>query len=319
MTMKALILAAGLGTRLRPLTLQHAKPSLPVLGVPSFWFAAEHLRETLNPSAFAMNVGHAAASLDSASKDKELSALTGIRFHISDESSQILGSSGALWRLKDWVGADLLAVANGDSISYPDWQNMLKLHKSSGALITMHVRKFSNASEPYTHIDVAENGRVERFGTKATQGTMFSGCYIISPEAIKRLPSGVSELRPLLLEPLAVEKKLFAYVENCPWIDTGTVGAYAASQFDLLNEMPQAKKLVEIKMREPVPGCWVPRSWPKDIGLKLQGPVVLHGDLESWTKVSKHYGPRFVGIKAATTPLRETADRLVFGEFTQSI
>jgi mannose-1-phosphate guanylyltransferase len=305
--MKALILAAGLGTRLRPLTEKFAKPALPVIGVPSFWYAAWHLRNELGVDKIAMNMGHASDSLRRAGDDVELRKFTGITFHYSDESAKILGSSGALKKLSKWIDGDLLAVTNGDTISRPSWKKMLAFHEERKATVTLHARKFDDATsdEMYTTLDIDANGRVLRFGPKAKSGKMFSGSYLFSPSALRFLPEGVSELRPTVLEPLIEEQKLFAFQEEVDWLDTGTIGAFADAQFELLKRMPQWRKLVEVKMREDSEGCWVPRRWRK-LDIELNGPVVLTGDQETWGRVASSYGPRFIGIEEpsfdGTTP-----------------
>ncbi|MBI3544453.1 MAG: hypothetical protein HY075_14370 [Deltaproteobacteria bacterium] len=296
--MKALVLAAGLGTRLRPFTLDRAKPSLPVVGIPALWYGAWHIKRELAIAEIAVNMSHAPETVREAGNDGELQRSTGIRFHYSDESDRILGSSGALWKLAPWVDEKLLAVCNGDSICFPGWKKMLEFHGDRHALLTLHVRAFDGADEPFTNVEVAPDGRVLGFGAKATSGVMFSGNYLLEPELLKRLPAGVSELRPTLLEPLIKERRLYAYREDTAWFDTGNVAAYARAQFELLSKIPAARELVETKMREEKSGCWVPRDWVHGADPALQGPVVLSGGQGEWATLNCVYGPRFVGIEA---------------------
>ncbi|MEW6055871.1 MAG: sugar phosphate nucleotidyltransferase [Bdellovibrionota bacterium] len=294
--MKALVLAAGLGTRLRPLTLNRAKPSLPILGIPALWYGIWGLHRELGITEFAVNLSHAPQSIIEVAGDAELQKLTGVRFHFSDETDKILGSSGALWKLRDWIGGETLAVVNGDSICFPSWKKMLSFHRQHNSVLTMHVRSFENSREPYTNIELDVSGRVSKLGEKLNRGTMFSGSYLIEPELLARLPEGPSELRFSLLEPLILEGRLFACKEDVPWFDAGTMATYAETQFDLLKELPVVRQLVEMKMKEVSPNCWVPKTW-KNIPLKLKAPVCLNGDLQRWQAVASEFGPRFIGIE----------------------
>ena len=320
--MKALILTAGLGTRLRPLTNERAKPSLPIVGVPTFWFSAWQLQKTLGIKEYALNLSHKPNSVKAAAEDAELVQTTGLRFHYSDETTQVLGSSGALVKLgASWIGTDTLAVCNGDSICFPDWVKMLDFHRRSKALITMHVRSFTNALEQYTNIDVGSDGRVRKFDAKSDRGTMFSGCYLFEPSLLQRLPSGVSQLLPSLLEPLTVEGKLYAYTENTEWFDTGSVATYAQTQFELLKKIHQARPLVEIKMRESSAECWVPRNWALATSKPaLQGPVVITGPQAEWAGHASVFGPRFVGIESPPPGLKiPTQNAIVLGSQVERI
>jgi NDP-sugar pyrophosphorylase family protein len=323
--MRALIVAAGLGTRLRPLTESRAKPSLPVLGVPAFFFAAWHLAKRLGVKEIALNKSHAAESLVQAAGDAQLLRACGLKgFHFSDETAQVLGSSGALWNLKSWIGSSVLAVCHGDAICLPPWERLARLHREKGAAVTMHLRSFNGATEEkYTDVRMAEDGRVTEFGPKSSSGLMFSGAYLIEPSLLSRLPAGASELRPSLLEPLAKEGRLFALREDGPWLDIGSPRLYAEAQFALLRELPAARELVELKMREQGTNCWVPKTWSKPRaageGLDLRGPVVLMGGEDRWAEISREYGPRFAGIEPPTKGAKDSLgkrDSMVFGDFT---
>lgn len=319
--MRALILAAGFGTRLRPLTENHAKPALPVVGVPGFWYGAWHLSRTLKVREFAINLCHAPQSVIDAASDADLRKITGATFHFSDESKGILGSSGALKQLVDWVGRETLAVLNGDSISLPSWERMLEAHRKSGALLTMHVRKFADEAESYTDIAVSGSGKVAELRDKASRGVMFDGAYLIEPQCIARLPKGKSELRPSLLEPLINEGKLYAFREDIELIDMGTVASYARAQFDLLKRMPALRPLVEVKMREEFNGCWVPKDWKVNAGRPgLRAPVVVSGPQEQWASTAAVLGPNFVGVFPPMPGVRLTGrDELVFSNHVEKL
>ncbi|MBI3557584.1 MAG: hypothetical protein HY074_15090 [Deltaproteobacteria bacterium] len=319
--MKALVLAAGLGTRLRPLTLNRAKPSLPVVGIPAFWYGAWHLKSELRIQSYMLNVSHAPDTMRAAAEDAELKRFSGIPFKYSDESAQVLGSSGALAKLSDWIGSDLLAVCNGDCICFPAWTRMAEFHRASKALITLHVRSFANSAEPYTNIQVAADGRVTALGEKSDRGIMFTGGYLFEPELLARLPQGVSELRPSLLEPLVKEGRLFAFHEDLEWFDTGSVATYAAAQFELVHKLPRARELIEVKMREDAVGCWVPRSWSRNAGKPgLSHPVVMTGVQSEWAAHGAVFGPRFIGIEPPPPGMKiPTRNALVLSSQVESL
>src|SRR5581483_8746733 len=153
--------------------------SLPILGIPTFWFTAWHLQRSLKLSEIALNMGHAPETLVAAASDKELLKKTKLKFHFSDESREILGSSGALWKLKEYLSDGLIAVSNGDSICFPNWKKMIEFHKSKKAKMTLHLRPFKNSSEQYTDIEISSLGTVKKFGEKKRSGLMFSGSYLL--------------------------------------------------------------------------------------------------------------------------------------------
>lgn len=321
--MKGLILAAGLGTRLRPLTFLRAKPALPVLGVPALWFGAWHMKRELGVSEIAVNLSHLPETVRDAGEDQDLRAATGISFHYSDESSQILGSSGALWKLKNWIGKhEVLAVSNGDSISLPSWKKMVEFHRKSNALMTIHVRNHHQSLEAYTNVELDSGGQVKALSEKSFSGVMFSGSYLLDASLIAELPQGPSELRPSLMEPLIAKGKLFAFQEDIEWFDTGTISSYAHTQFELIRALPEVRELVEVKMREESAGVWVPRTWPHGSNRPaFDSPVVVTGEQSGWAAHSIVLGPRFLGIEppppeVSKYPFR---DALVFSDQIESI
>jgi mannose-1-phosphate guanylyltransferase/phosphomannomutase len=270
-----------------------------------------------------INVGHAPDTLRSAAAEPALSRFADIDFKVSDESSEILGSSGALAKLSDWVGNELLAVVNGDVVNFPSWKKMVAFHRQRGAGITLHSRPFDGGTEPYTHLKLDAHGRITNFVDKQKAGIMFSGAYLIEPEILKRLPTGKSDLRKTLLEPMAAavnkDPGLFAFEEKSEWLDCGNVTAFAAAQFELLKRFSAARPLVEATMKEISPGCWVPREW-KAAGMKFTPPAVVCGLESDWIRSGlSSAGPCFAGLAAPQARLQEWKNVLVFSEHLQKL
>lgn len=320
---RALILAAGLGTRLRPFTKNFAKPAFPVIGVPTFWFSSWHVaREFECNNHIAINLSHAPKSIIEAVNDKDLKKFTGISFHLSDEKTSLLGSSGALWKLKSWVGNETLAVTNGDSICFPNFKEMLAHHRQKKALMTLHLRPFKSKHESFTDVKVSSNSWITSLGKKQNHGTMFSGTYLLEPELIARLPAGVSELKTSLLEPLIKEEKLCGFVEDINWLDIGSIQALARANFELLSFFPQVKPLVELKMQELESKVWVPRTWKKDQikSLKLKSPCILLGLSHEWASLHQQYGPNFLGLSPPNAIYKiPSSNAVVFEEHVQHL
>lgn len=304
-SIKGLVLAAGLGTRLRPLTFHYAKPSLPIIGIPAVWFPIWHFSRAIQIQDIAINLSYLPETVRKALEDPILIKSLPVSFHFSDESQQILGSSGALRKIKNWVGKSMLFVSNGDTICCPNWKQMLDFHQQNKSKITLHVRSFQSSTEQYRHLEVAQDGRLLALREKRHAGFMFTGNYIIESDCLERLPEGKSELVPSLLEPLLLEEKAFTFVEDAPWFDTGNVTDFFKAQFLLLKQLPQLRELIELKMTEISPHCWQPRDWDEKSFL-LDAPCILSGSQDSWSEFAmqyelKSFGPFFYGFNPSRT------------------
>lgn len=325
--MKAIVLAAGLGTRLRPLTELKAKPALPVIGIPTLWYPIWQMSRALQVSEFAVNMSHLPETVAAAVADRDISTLVNAKIKLSDESDKLLGSSGGLWKLKDWAkDSPLIAVSNGDTISLPDWKMMLNAHHKNKSALTLHLRRHEKSAEAYSNIGVEKNGRVTGIGEKAKSGVMFAGNYILDTAMLSTLPDGVSEFRKTLLDPLIAKGKVYSVIDSGPWFDTGTVSSYAETQFDLmpyLDSNPSLRVLVETKMRKLSASVWVPKSWPSNVALKIQGPAVITGDFDEWHASLKNniapIGPRFVGVDAPAVSGFENRNVLVSSNHVESL
>jgi mannose-1-phosphate guanylyltransferase len=302
--MKGLVLAAGLGTRLRPVTEHIAKPALPLVGVPTLWFNAWWLSKKLNLNQLAINCSYRAETVIDAINYQPLKKASGIDFYISNESELLLGTAGALKKLESWVGNSTLAVINADAVFLPDWNELLKRHQKSKAKMTLHLTRFQSNLEKYTHIDYDDHGRVLEFCDRRTQGVMFSGAYFIESQVIRSLPSGPSDLLNEVLKPLAKSRELYCYVEDLNgWFDTGNIKSYENANFNLLSKLPQFSDLTNLVMQEIENGVWVPNDInKKQIKAKLVGPLVIAPQASSLLQQQGlELGPNLIAVQSSSS------------------
>ncbi|MCB9477974.1 MAG: NDP-sugar synthase [Deltaproteobacteria bacterium] len=238
--MRALVLAAGLGTRLRPLTENLPKPLMPLLGRRLIDGAFATLAAA-NIDDIAVNAHHQADTLHAALAD---GTPFGQSVRVVDEPT-ILGTGGAIKNLRDFLGAsDLFVVLNGDTLSRPDLAGAIERHRASGAMATL-VLKRDPRSERYGAVEVdADGGVVDLAGLVGATGVdrgLFIGAQIVSPTIFEHMPSDdvfcvVRQVYRPLVE--THPGRVRAVFTDGPFEDLGTPDDYAAAQFRLLAEGP---------------------------------------------------------------------------------
>lgn len=191
--MKALILAAGLGTRLRPWTLEHPKALVPVAGQPMLGRVIAKLRSE-GFDNLAVNVHHFARQItDFLASSEEYS---GIR--VSDESDELKDTGGALVAAREIMCADAepFLVHNVDILSNADLRALMQRHKKSGADVSLLVSPRSSSRRLHFHPDGTLAGwsgpdgarRPEGFEpSEGDAGQAFSGIYVVSPQAVDNM------------------------------------------------------------------------------------------------------------------------------------
>lgn len=180
---RALVLAAGLGTRLGGLSDERPKPLLPVCDVPLIRYAVALLRGA-GIDEIAVNLHH---------RGELIRAELGDSFHYSEER-EILGTGGGIVKIADWLthgGRDSFVVVNGKIVSNIDIAATLRHHDATNAVATMVVREVPDA-EKWGAIHVDDGGRVTRIvgqGAPSAHACMFTGVHVISPRLVARLPA----------------------------------------------------------------------------------------------------------------------------------
>ncbi len=224
---RALVLAAGQGTRLRPLTAELPKPLLPAAGVPVAGLTLDRLAAA-GCEAAALNLHH----LGDKVRDRFGAEWQGMRLVYSEEPV-LLGTLGALVPLRDFFAeADAVVVVNGDSLCRWPLRRLLRRHLSSGADATL---LFSHRADPREFGGgVGVRGReVVTFRSRAEiddggpRRRVFAGAHVLDPKHLADLPEGPSDFVSGLWEPLLESGGRVRAVGTLRrWFDLGTPGRY---------------------------------------------------------------------------------------------
>lgn len=231
--MKAMILAAGLGQRMRPLSNFRAKPVLPVLNRPLLhWTLARLARDGFRDVV--INLHHLPATVRDAVGSGER---FGVRVCYSRERT-ILGSGGGPRNVRHFFGSEPFLLVNGDMYFDFDLKGLLERHLRSGARATLALKP-NHDPRHYGTVVTDRHGRVlaireKRANTRGLVG-LFTGVQILDPGCLEMLPSGASDLVGELYVPLLEKgEKLLGVRVSGPWFDLGDPGRYLASHSALL-------------------------------------------------------------------------------------
>jgi len=224
--MKAIILAGGLGERLRPLTDKIPKPLLKVKGKPIIEWCIENLKNNGFVDII-LSVGYKADMIENYLKDGSKLGVN-IIYNIEDEP---LGTGGAVKEIcKKFKIKEPFILVWGDNLANYNFKQMLEQHKKTNATITMALTK----REDVEHFGVAklQNKKIIGFVEKparqeAPSNLINAGAFIINPEALNILPDGKSNIERQCFEKLATENgKVFAYKHKGYWFPTDTLEKY---------------------------------------------------------------------------------------------
>ncbi len=234
-SMKAMILAAGLGTRMRPLTHTLPKPMIPIFGTPLIRFPLELLKRICVKHAL-VNLHHLPHALQ-----EYLNGLKDFDFTYSQEP-KILGTGGGILKAKKFLLKDgTFIVMNSDVIINVNLEDVLKFHRQKKSLATMVVRRMP-IHETYESVGIDRNGKIIVFKAKKVDRplirTMFTGIHIFEPEIFKYFPKN-KKIFCINNDVYAklVQKKMpvYGFLHAGFWYDIGTLDLYskylASAQF----------------------------------------------------------------------------------------
>jgi len=302
-----MILAAGKGTRVRPITYTIPKPMIPILQKPVMEFLLELLRQH-GFDEIMVNVSHLAEEIENYFRDgQRFGVQIGYSFEgkIDDDGKLVgeaIGSAGGMRRIQDFSPFfdDTFVVLCGDALIDLDLTAAVKWHKSKGAIATIITKSVPREEvSSYGVVVTDEDNRVKAFQEKpsteeALSTNINTGIYIFEPEVFDYIPSGVEfdiggELFPKLVE---INAPFYAIPMDFEWVDIGKVPDYwRAIRGVLLGEI----KNVQIPGHEVAPGIYtglnVAVNWDK---VDITGPVYIGGmtRIEDGAKI---IGPAMIG------------------------
>ncbi len=241
--MKAIILAAGLGTRLRPLTNTMPKPLLPVGGTPLIvWnlllLRRHKFREVL------INLHYLGPMIEQALGD---GSRYGLRITYSHEPI-ILGTGGGLKKAEGFFAGRPALVLNGDTLIELDLERLVETHHNGSPTVTMVLREDPEAAQ-WGLVEVDEDHRVHRINGRGRAETeasakplqplrprMFAGLHILHPRVLRRLPpvGTPCSIIDAYVDALQDNELVRGFDATGYWSDVGTPERYAQAEQDVL-------------------------------------------------------------------------------------
>ncbi|HMA35769.1 MAG TPA: sugar phosphate nucleotidyltransferase, partial [Chloroflexia bacterium] len=269
--MKAVVMAGGEGSRLRPLTLRRPKPMVPVVDKP----VMSHILELLKQHGIdevVVTLQYLAENIQEFFGD---GSSLGMTIHYSIEETP-LGTAGSVKQAEKWLD-DTFLLISGDAITDFDLTRAVQFHQEKGSLATLVLKRMPNPLE-YGVVIIGDDGRIKQFQEKPSWGEVFSdtvntGIYVLDPKILRYFEPGKVFDFSMNLFPMMLEQgdPMYGYVADGYWCDIGSLPDYMRSTADLLEgqvSVPRAGKQI-------APGVWADDDVDIDPSAHLHGPIYL--------------------------------------------
>ncbi|MDJ0703014.1 MAG: mannose-1-phosphate guanyltransferase [Leptolyngbyaceae cyanobacterium MO_188.B28] len=285
--MRAVLMAGGSGTRLRPLTCDLPKPMVPILNRP----IAEHIVNLLKRNGITEIIATLHYLPDVMRDYFQDGKDFGVQMTYAVEEDQPLGTAGCVKNIAELLD-DTFVVISGDSVADFDLESALKFHREKGSKATLVLTHVPNPIE-FGVVITNEDGQIRRFLEKPSTSEIFSdtvntGTYILEPEVLDYLPANQEcdfskDLFPLLL---AKGDPIYGYVSETYWCDVGHLDACREAQYDAL----EGKVKVDFAYSEQSTGLWVGQNTYMDPTAKIQTPALIGSNCRIGPRVTIEAG-----------------------------
>lgn len=226
--MQGMLLAAGLGTRLRPLTDTTPKPAVRVGDKPLCWYALSHLAHS-GVTHVVVNTHYLPKVLEDTVREHCPAGLMPTFSH----EPVLLGTGGGIKQAAKFfaVPEGPVVVMNSDTIFAPDLQRAIHAHEDGGAIATMILRHVDDPDR-WGSVEIDEDNRVLRLlGEPALSATglrklMFAGVHVLSRQALRDLPEQGCIIRHSYRRWVDTDARVLGVIDDSPWHDVGTLDAY---------------------------------------------------------------------------------------------
>ncbi len=252
--MRAVLMAGGSGTRLRPLTCDLPKPMVPILNRP----IAEHIINLLKRHQITEVIATLHYLPDVLRDYFQDGSDFGVQMTYAVEEDQPLGTGGCVKNIAELLDETFLVIS-GDSITDFDLTAAIAFHKQKKSKATLILTRVPNPAE-FGVVITDEESKIKRFLEKPSSSEIFSdtvntGIYILEPEVLDYLPYHTEcdfskDLFPLMLEN---SQPLYGYIAQGYWCDVGHLDAYRQAQYDAL----ERKVKLDIAYQEISPNLWI--------------------------------------------------------------
>jgi mannose-1-phosphate guanylyltransferase/phosphomannomutase len=232
--MKAFVLAAGVGTRLKPLTSNIPKPMIPILDKPALYYTFANLWKHGFTDA-CVNTYYMSDVITNYFEKTP----PDINLEFSKEKN-LLGTAGAI-KKKEKFFDDTFAVMSGDGLSDVNLKKALEFHKKNKSLATIVLKKVSSRFE-YGIAITNKSGEIKKFVEKPSWGDVFNdevntGIYVFEPAIFNYIPKYTFFDFSMDLFPLLIKKgkKIYGFLMDDYWTDIGNIFEYKKGVFDTLD------------------------------------------------------------------------------------
>ena len=325
--MKAMILAAGKGTRVRPITHVLPKPMIPLVRKPVMEFLVEHLKAH-GVKQIMVNTSHLAPVIEEYFRDGDR---FGVQMAYSFEGDLIggqiegkaIGSAGGMKKIQDFSGFfdETFVVLCGDALVDVDFAEVLRFHRDRKSIATLVLRDVPPEDvSKYGVVQTDDSGRVVHFQEKPTReeavsSTINTGIYIFEPEIFRYIPAGVEfdiggQLLPELVRN---EQSIFGITLPFTWLDIGSVPDYWEATGLLLGGKVAGFTMPGDEVRPGIHcGINIGITWDR---VQIEGPVYI-GSSTSVGDGATIVGPTVIGSGCVIQP-GATVRECILADYTR--
>jgi len=302
--MKAILLAGGKGTRLRPLTIHTPKPIVPIFNRPFLHYQIDLLKQVPEIDEVILSLNYQPRRIEEIFGD---GADAGIKIRYVVEPAP-LGTAGAIKYAGDKL-TESVVVFNGDVLTQIDLAAVIRLHRERRARATIVLTPVDNPSA-YGLVETDAAGNIRRFLEKPkpeeiTTNRINAGIYILEPDTFDRIPSEVSWSIERSYFPSLIERgeTFVAYVYDGYWIDIGTHEKYTQVHRDIMDGRFSAAPFLGTTNR------WVSPQARVEEGATIEGPCFIDDGVV--IKAGARVGPYTVLGKQTQVEEGATVERAI--------
>lgn len=269
--MKAILLAGGKGTRLRPLTVHTPKPIVPIFNRPFLYYQIDLLRKVDEIDEAILSLNYQPRRIEEIFGEGEG---LGLRLRYVVEPFP-LGTGGAIRYAGDQL-RESVVVFNGDVLTQVDLGAVLRLHRERKAKATIVLTPVENP-RAYGLVETDRDGNILRFLEKPgedeiTCNTINAGIYVLEPETFDRIPKDTAWSIERSFFPSLIERRetFVAYIYDGYWIDIGTPAKYMQVHRDIMDGRYAAPPFAGTAQH-----AWVAEGARVEDGAELHGPCFV--------------------------------------------